>query len=229
MIRHSKKSFALLVVGWTLLGCKGASPLATPTTEDQKTAYAYGYAAGHKLIGFRLTEAELELVAQGVREGAKQRPPRVDLAAYNAKMGNLVHGRKAQLGQERQKREQPIVADLAKEPGTQTLPTGLLFTLRKEGAGLRPGANSRVRVNMEGRLADGTVFDSPKQRGGPAELDLSEVIPCLAEGLQQLPVGGKARLVCPPDTAYGPEGDPPSVPESATVIFELELLEILSG
>jgi FKBP-type peptidyl-prolyl cis-trans isomerase FkpA len=81
-------------------------------------------------------------------------------------------------------------------------------------------------VHYEGKLVDGTVFDSSLRRGEPATFPLNGVIPCWTEGVQQIKVGGKARLVCPPETAYGERGSPPRIPGGSTLVFEVELLDI---
>jgi FKBP-type peptidyl-prolyl cis-trans isomerase len=83
-----------------------------------------------------------------------------------------------------------------------------------------------VTVNYEGRLIDGTVFDSSKQRGGPATVPVTGVIKCWTEALQLMKVGGKSRVVCPADLAYGAQGWPPVIKPGATLVFEVELLGI---
>jgi FKBP-type peptidyl-prolyl cis-trans isomerase FkpA len=82
-------------------------------------------------------------------------------------------------------------------------------------------------VHYEGKLTDGTIFDSSVQRGEPASFPLNGVIPCWTEGMQKLKVGGKAKLVCPSAIAYGDQGRPPKIPGGATLVFEVELLEIM--
>jgi FKBP-type peptidyl-prolyl cis-trans isomerase FkpA/FKBP-type peptidyl-prolyl cis-trans isomerase FklB len=84
-----------------------------------------------------------------------------------------------------------------------------------------------VKVHYHGTLVDGTVFDSSVQRGEPVTFALDGVIKCWTEGVQQMKVGGKARLVCPADTAYGDRGAPPRIKPGATLVFEVELLEIV--
>jgi FKBP-type peptidyl-prolyl cis-trans isomerase len=84
-----------------------------------------------------------------------------------------------------------------------------------------------VKVHYEGRLIDGKVFDSSIKRGEPATFPLSGVIACWTEGLQTMKVGGKAQLVCPAAIAYGPNGSPPTIPPQATLVFDVELLEIV--
>ena len=95
-----------------------------------------------------------------------------------------------------------------------------------EGSGAMPTASDTVRVHYEGRLADGTVFDSSIARNEPATFQLSGVIACWTEGVAQMKVGGKATLVCPPEKAYGEAGVPGVIPANATLTFEVELLGI---
>ena len=104
--------------------------------------------------------------------------------------------------------------------------SGLTITHITEGSGDRPTATDVVRVHYHGTFPDGKVFDSSVERGKPATFPLNRVIRCWTEGLQLMKVGGKARLVCPPEIAYGVRGKPPRIPPNATLTFEVELLEI---
>ena len=115
----------------------------------------------------------------------------------------------------------------ASEPGASRFPSGLILKTTRPGSGASPKANSIVKVNYEGRLTDGAIFDSSLQRNEPAKLPLDQTIPCWIEALQKMKVGEKARLVCPSGIAYGDVGKPPVVPGSATLIFDVELLEIV--
>jgi FKBP-type peptidyl-prolyl cis-trans isomerase len=115
-------------------------------------------------------------------------------------------------------------------PGTGDeveLPPGLVLKTTAEGTGDHPRANDQVKVHYEGRLADGTVFDSSLKRGEPAEFPLSGVIPCWRLALQKMRVGEKAQLTCPPEIAYGKKGSPPSIPPNATLTFDVELIAII--
>jgi FKBP-type peptidyl-prolyl cis-trans isomerase len=94
------------------------------------------------------------------------------------------------------------------------------------GSGPWPTATARVKVDYHGTFEDGRVFDSSVDRGQPASFPLNGVIQCWTQGLQQMKVGGKAKLVCPADIAYGPAGRPPKIPANATLLFEVELLGI---
>ena len=105
--------------------------------------------------------------------------------------------------------------------------SGALVKEMKAGTGEQPKATDTVKVHYHGTLTDGTVFDSSVQRGQPATFPLNGVVKCWTEGLQQMKVGGKAKLVCPSDTAYGDQGRPPQIKPGATLVFEVELLEIV--
>src|SRR5581483_6942048 len=102
--------------------------------------------------------------------------------------------------------------------------SGLVLVPMKDGSGESPKPTDRVKVHYHGTLIDGKVFDSSVQRGQPATFGLNQVIPCWTEGVQKLKVGGKAKLVCPSDIAYGDSGRPPQIPGGATLVFEVELL-----
>jgi FKBP-type peptidyl-prolyl cis-trans isomerase FkpA len=97
----------------------------------------------------------------------------------------------------------------------------------KAGAGASPAATDTVKVNYKGTLVNGTEFDSSYSRKAPAQFALNGVIRCWTEGLQKMKVGGKAVLTCPSDLAYGDRGHPP-IPGGATLIFDVELLDIAS-
>jgi len=104
--------------------------------------------------------------------------------------------------------------------------SGLVLKHRTLGSGEQPTEADTVVVHYPGTFADGSVFDSSRDRGQPATFPLKHVIPCWTEGLQQIGVGGSAKLTCPPAIAYGPNGMPGRIPPNATLFFEVELLEI---
>lgn len=108
----------------------------------------------------------------------------------------------------------------------ETLPSGVVVEHLKAGNGAQPGPGSTVKVHYRGTLADGKEFDSSYKRGEPISFPLRGVIPCWTEGVQTMKVGGKARLVCPPATAYGARGAGGVIPPNATLTFEIELLDV---
>jgi FKBP-type peptidyl-prolyl cis-trans isomerase FkpA len=109
---------------------------------------------------------------------------------------------------------------------TITTKSGLQYTSLQAGSGRSPGAGDTVRVNYRGTLPNGREFDSSYKNGRPAEFNLGNVIKCWTEGMQMMKVGGKARLVCPSNIAYGDNGIPGSIPPFATLTFEVELIAV---
>jgi FKBP-type peptidyl-prolyl cis-trans isomerase FkpA len=108
----------------------------------------------------------------------------------------------------------------------EKLPSGVVVEALQEGKGASPKASDKVRVHYRGTLENGTEFDSSYKRNEPITFPLSRVIPCWTEGVQKMKVGGKAKLTCPPQTAYGPRGVPGTIPPNSTLTFEVELLGI---
>ena len=122
---------------------------------------------------------------------------------------------------------QNAVLDAAvKEAGALVTKTGLVYRVLKEGGGASPGATDTVKVHYKGTFPGGKEFDSSYSRGTPIEFPLSRVIPCWTEGVQRMKLGGKAKLTCPSQIAYGERGAGGVIPPNATLVFEVELLGI---
>lgn len=119
-----------------------------------------------------------------------------------------------------------VTAAAAKEPGALVTASGMVYRSLKDGNGASPKAADTVRVHYRGTLPDGKEFDSSYKRNESIEFPLSRVIPCWTEGVQLMKVGGKAKLTCPPATAYGDRGAGGVIPPKATLLFEVELLAI---
>jgi FKBP-type peptidyl-prolyl cis-trans isomerase FkpA/FKBP-type peptidyl-prolyl cis-trans isomerase FklB len=200
---------------------------ADPKTEEQKTLYALGLALSQSLGSFALTEAELEWVRAGLTDGALGRERKVDLQAYGPKIRDLQQARATALAAGEKKAGQAFLDKAAAEPGATRTPSGLIIKPITPGTGESPKATDKVKVHYHGTLTDGSVFDSSVQRGQPATFPLNGVIKCWTEGVQLMKVGGKSRLVCPSDLAYGDRGSPPRIKPGATLVFEVELLEIV--
>ena len=115
----------------------------------------------------------------------------------------------------------------AKEKGAVKTASGLVYRSLVDGKGPQPTAAATVKVNYEGTFIDGKVFDSSKKNGGPISFPLRRVIKCWTEGVQKMRVGGKAQLVCPPSIAYGEAGAGGAIPPNSTLVFEVELLDIV--
>jgi FKBP-type peptidyl-prolyl cis-trans isomerase FkpA len=218
--------FSILALG----GCnQGGGSGARPaiTSEDDKTFYALGLMLGRNVSTFNLSARELEIVKTGMTDQVNGKKPIVELEQYGPKIQGLARSRAGARAQVEKDKGKTFEDTAAKEANAVKAASGMVFVPIKEGTGDSPKATDTVRVHYEGKLTDGTVFDSSVQRGQPAEFPLNGVIPCWTEGVQKLKVGGKAKLVCPSAIAYGDQGRPPKIPGGATLVFEVELLEIV--
>ena len=195
-------------------------------TEQQKTLYALGLTINRSLSPFNLSPSELELVEAGLADGGLHKTPKVDLETYGPKIKQLQEARAAVVAAAEKKTSESFVDQAAQEPGATKTASGLIVIPITPGTGAVPKPTDTVTLNYEGRLTDGTVFDSSTQHGGPATVPLTRVIKCWAEALQLVKVGGKSRLVCPADLAYGDQGWPPLIKPGATLVYEVELLGI---
>ncbi len=188
-------------------------------TEREKTLYALGASASDSFKVFELTPAEVAVVQRGLSAALLGKPLQVDVNAYRPKVNAL-----AQQGYVAQSKA--LLARYAAQQGAVTTPSGLVYVERKAGDGASPVATDPVRAHYEGRLPDGTVFDSSRRRGDAASLPLEKVIRCWREGIQKMKVGGQATLACPADLAYGDAGRPPTIPPSSALVFDVELVGI---
>jgi len=223
------KSFlfaAIAALALSTTACNKLGGSAKVETEDQKTLYAVGLMLGRNLSAFNLTPAELEIVKQGIADQVGGKKPIVALETYGPKINTLMRSRADARATAEKAKSKGFLAEAAKEAGAEQLPSGMVFKSLTAGTGDTPKATDRVKVHYRGTLTDGTEFDSSFKRGQPAEFPLNGVIPCWTEGLQKMKVGEKAKLVCPSNIAYGDMGRPPSIPGGATLVFEVELLEI---
>jgi FKBP-type peptidyl-prolyl cis-trans isomerase FkpA len=198
-----------------------------PKTEEEKTCYAIGLIVAQQLTPFNLTPAELELVKQGITDSVTGKKPLVDAEAYNPKVQALVNARRNAQGDKLAAEAKVFVEKAAKEKGAVKTASGLIYLAKKEGSGSNPAASDKVKVHYSGALVNGIVFDSSYKRGQPAEFALNGVIKCWTEGMQMMKPGGKARLICPPDIAYGERGAGGLIPPKATLVFDVELLEVM--
>ena len=194
-------------------------------TEEQQTLYAVGLVLAQGLKPYTLAAAETPLVEEGVRDGLAGKP-RVDVAQYRTKVQELGNNRIQAKAADEKKEAQKFLDAMASQKGAQKLSSGLIFIEIVPGEGASPEAKDSVEVQYHGTLRDGTVFDSSRERGTPVTFPLDRVIPCWTEALQKMKVGGKAKLVCPSDLAYGDRGAPPSILPGAALVFEVELLDI---
>lgn len=199
---------------------------AAPQTDDSKVFYALGVFLSQRVASFNLTPEELEQVKKGLTDGTQGKAGDFQPEPYMARLQELNQQRMTAVAEREKTKGKEYASTAAKEAGAVQAPSGLVFVSLKAGDGASPTPQDTVKVHYKGTLIDGKEFDSSYQRGAPAEFGLSGVIPCWTEGVQKMKVGGKAKLVCPSSIAYGDGGRPPKIPGGATLVFEVELVEV---
>lgn len=215
-------SLAVLLVGIVV-----QTSAAELKTEDEKALYALGAAVATQISSFNLTPAELEVVKAGFTDAALEKKLAVTPTDYFPKLQELQQQRMAAAAVIEKKAGQAYIEKAASEKGATRTPSGIVMTTLRAGTGASPKATDTVKVHYQGTLTNGKVFDSSIQRNEPAEFPLSGVIPCWTEAVQQMKVGGKSRVICPAELAYGDRGAPPDIKPGATLVFEVELLDIV--
>lgn len=216
-----------LLTSLVAAGCKerrGAAADGQPKTVEDKVFYALGMEFGRRIVSLSMSPAELAMVKAGLGDAVARRASKVDLEEIRAASFQLTEQRKkASAGQEK-KKGRAFVDTVAGAPGAQRLKAGVVVEELQSGSGPNPGATDVVKVNYEGRLLDGTLFESSYKDKKPMQVGLLAVMSCWQIGIPALRVGEKARLFCPSDVAYGDDGMPPTIPGGATLVFDVELL-----
>ncbi|KYQ81125.1 peptidylprolyl isomerase [Acinetobacter lactucae] len=228
------KKIGLIIATSTMsLSVFAAAPITNKSPAKEQFSYSYGYLMGRNNTD-ALKDLNLDIFYQGLQEGAQSKTARLtdeEMAkAINdykktLEAKQLVEFQKA--GQQNAQAGTAFLADNAKKSGVITTKSGLQYQVLKEGTGKKPKAASRVKVNYEGRLLDGTVFDSSIARNQPVEFQLSQVIAGWTEGLQTMKEGGKTRFFIPANLAYGEVGAGDTIGPNSTLIFDIELLQVL--
>jgi FKBP-type peptidyl-prolyl cis-trans isomerase FkpA len=223
-------ALAALFCTLTLASCsadaaKTATP--TPTTEDQKTLYALGVLMSQSLSTFELKPDELAMVQKGLADGVSGGKTEVKAEEFIPKVQALQQARLKVAQEKSEKEGTDYLAKAAAESGATKTPSGMVIKHTQPGTGASPTAADQVKVHYTGKLINGKVFDSSVERGEPATFPLGGVIPCWTEGVQTMKVGGKAQFVCPANLAYGDRGSPPNIMPGSTLVFDVELLDIV--
>jgi FKBP-type peptidyl-prolyl cis-trans isomerase FkpA len=220
-------TFALICSIVSTVGCGADAAKPRQLTEEEKTPYALGVMVGQSLESFALTPKEIELVQAGIADAVRNKPLVDDAQAYREKVQEWQRSRIAVLMTKEKESGAAFASKAAAGKGATKTATGIIVTPLTPGTGASPTATDKVKVHYEGKLTDGKVFDSSVARGEPATFPLDGVIPCWTEALQLMKVGGKNRIVCPQELAYGERGSPPLIRPGATLVFDVELLEVV--
>jgi len=218
----------MFIVLIALLFIPACSP--EPKTEDQKALYALGVQINKQLLIFNLSPEELKYVQQGMSDASAGKKLAVDPdASMMKKLGELAKSRMAKATEKQKALAKPFLEKAAAEKGAQKTASGLIYKEIKAGTGPQPKTTDIVKFHFTATFADGKEFENSSKLGQPLEAPLGRLIPCWSEGFGMMKVGGKAKLVCPSDIAYGDKGAPPIVPGGAALIFEVELLDVKAG
>lgn len=199
----------------------------TLKTELDSVSYGLGVNIAENMTNQGIEDLNVEALAKGMTDYLSK----ADLAIDKEQIGDLLNAYMGSLQMKKAEKAMKEGADFlvenAKKKGVVTLPSGMQYEIITEGSGEIPKASDRVSTHYHGTLIDGTVFDSSVQRGQPADFGVTQVIKGWQEALQLMPVGSKWRLYIPYDLAYGDRGAGGAIGPYATLIFDIELLEIL--
>jgi len=199
-------------------------------TPDQKALFALGARIAKDFKTLGISEAELKFLKAGM-DALYTGKAEVNLED-KATVENIrrFQRERVQKAIDTEKAEsKKFLEKASKEKGATKADSGLIFITQEEGKGETPKATDTVKVTYEGKLRDGTVFDSATDEAQAVSFPLNRVIPCWQEALQKLKQGGKAKFFCPSDIAYGDNGSPPAIPPGAALQFEVKLIEITEG
>ena len=207
-------------------GKAGTGSSSPKETLGKEASYALGMNIGTSLKGDRLYP-NLEEFAKGIKDVLDDGELRYTLEEAYSIFYEAYNSLAEELDIETKQAENVFLAENSKKPGIKITDSGLQYEVITEGNGPRPAAADIVRVHYEGALTDGTVFDSSYSRGEPAEFALSDVIPGWTEGLQLMSTGSTYRLFIPSELGYGSYGAGNQIPPYSTLVFEVELLDIV--
>lgn len=199
-----------------------------------KISYSLGIGIGYQLKDMGGNKLVIDDFAQAIKDVIAGKEPKISPSEaqkiVNAFLAEIEaeNTKKAEAaGAEQKKAGEAFLAENAKKEGVKVLPSGLQYTVIKEGTGKKPKATDNVKCHYEGTLIDGTMFDSSIKRGEPAVFPLNGVIAGWTEGLQLMAEGAKYRFYIPYNLGYGARGAGASIPPFSTLIFDVELIEVM--
>ncbi len=192
-----------------------------------KFSYAIGLGIGQNLKGMGATNINLNDFTQAIKDIIEENQTAISHKEAQTIVNDYFQKLEKQINQANIQEGTDFLEENKKNPNIITLPSGLQYEIIKEGNGKKPKASERVKCHYEGTLINGTLFDSSIKRGEPAIFGVSQVIPGWVEALQLMNEGSKWRLFIPSELAYGAQGAGEMIPPHSTLIFEVELIEVL--
>lgn len=223
-------ALAILVASTATSSCTPGE--ARLDTDDQKASYAIGHDMGNQMIP-AANLLDVEAFMKGFRDALSEAEPALDPAEIQPILMGFSDRVREEQNRMREadatrnlEEGEAYLAENGAREGVTTTESGLQYEVLQEGSGERPGPTDQVTLHYKGTLIDGTQFDSSYDRGSPATFPVGGVIPGFSEGLQLMPVGSHYRFVIPGDLGYGAQGSGRNIGPNATLVFEVELLEI---
>jgi len=223
---------SVAIIAITIFGaCKDKNTGNFPGEEnfDKDASYAMGMNLGARMREGMLADGiilNLDEFLKGMKDGFSGQETRFDIEEAMDRIETAFSAIQEEKNAPLIQQETEFLTQNAKKPGIKIMPSGLQYEVLTDSNGPRPSLDDRVQMNYEGRLTDGYLFDSTFEYGRPLEVTVSEVFSGWSEGLQLMTVGSTYKFYIPSEIAFGPEGYGP-IPPYATLIFTVELLEIL--
>ena len=192
-----------------------------------KISYALGLSLGNNLLSSGIKSLNIEKLARGIQDVLEQKKPEITYQEAQELIDEYFRKLQEQSSEKTISEGKAFLESNGKRPEVITLKSGLQYEIINKGNGNQPKASDKVRVHYHGPLIDGTVFDSSVRRGEPATFGVTQVISGWVEALQLMPVGSKWKLYIPSNLAYGAQGAGQHIGPHTTLIFEVELLDIV--
>ena len=193
----------------------------------EQLSYALGMVIGQNLKDMGIAQFDDEKFTTAVRHILTDAKPEMTMAEAHQQVAAYLQAKEAEKGKAAREAGDRFLAENAKKDGVVVLPSGLQYQVLTAAEGRKPAATDQVKCHYEGRLTDGSVFDSSYRRGEPATFPLNGVIAGWTEGLQLMGEGSKFRFFIPYHLAYGERGAGASIPPYAALVFDVELLEVI--
>ena len=192
-----------------------------------KFSYAIGLGIGQNLLSMGVQGINVNDFAQAISDVLNRKETAISHNEAREIVNKYFEELEAKMNAENIEKGKAFLAENAKKEGIITLPSGLQYQVLQEGNGKKPSATDRVKCHYEGTLIDGTLFDSSIKRGQPAVFGVNQVIKGWVEALQLMSEGSKWRLFIPSELGYGAQQAGEMIPPHSTLIFEVELIEVL--
>jgi len=231
-MRFSLRHLAALA-SLAAVGCQAGGATPALDTEDQQASYGFGLQVGEQ-FGQARSHLDIDAFMQGVRDAFEEVDPavsqdeiRVAMDGFRTRVDEALEAEATASAERNTADGEAYMAKNGARDGVLATESGLQYEVLREGdGGARPADGQNVKVHYKGSLIDGTEFDSSYERGEPATFNVNQVIAGFSEGLKLMDVGSHYKFHIPGNLGYGPQGSPPSIQPNATLVFEVELIEI---